>query len=79
MGYQTLLVEREGPILWVRLNRPAVLNAYTGELGADPARSARKWRGRRGEGTGRGQGAAGRSWAYTRRDTPEFATRPGDT
>lgn len=39
MGYQTLLVEREGPILWVRLNRPAVLNAYTGELGAELARA----------------------------------------
>lgn len=39
MGYQTLLVEREGPILWVRLNRPAVLNAYTSELGAELARA----------------------------------------
>ena len=29
--YEGLLVEAEGPILWVRLNRPDVLNAYTGE------------------------------------------------
>lgn len=37
--YQTLLVEHEGPILWVRLNRPEVLNAYTNEMGAELVRA----------------------------------------
>ena len=41
--FETLLVEQEGPILWVRLNRPEVLNAYTKPDGrrtgpGDPAR-----------------------------------------
>lgn len=39
MGYTNLLVEREGPILWVRLNRPEVLNAYTSELGGELVRA----------------------------------------
>ncbi len=34
-GWNTLLVEQEGPILWVRLNRPEVLNAYTSEMGTE--------------------------------------------
>lgn len=37
--WNTLLVEQEGPILWVRLNRPAVLNAYTNEMGAELVRA----------------------------------------
>ncbi|MDL2352241.1 MAG: hypothetical protein QFC78_05290 [Pseudomonadota bacterium] len=35
--YATLLVEAEGPVLWVRLNRPEVLNAYTAEPEPSPA------------------------------------------
>ena len=39
MNWNTLLVEAEGPILWVRLNRPEVLNAYTNEMGAELVRA----------------------------------------
>jgi enoyl-CoA hydratase/carnithine racemase len=38
-GYANLIVEQEGPLLWVRLNRPDVLNAYTNELGAELVRA----------------------------------------
>lgn len=38
-GFETLLVEQEGPILWVRLNRPAVLNAYTSQMGGELVRA----------------------------------------
>jgi enoyl-CoA hydratase/carnithine racemase len=38
-AFRTLLVEREGAILWVRLNRPEVLNAYTSEMGAELVRA----------------------------------------
>lgn len=38
-GWNTLLVEQEGPILWVRLNRPEVLNAYTSQMGAELVRA----------------------------------------
>ena len=37
MSWNTLLVEQEGPVLWVRLNRPEVLNAYTAEPEPSPA------------------------------------------
>jgi enoyl-CoA hydratase/carnithine racemase len=37
--FETLLVEQEGPILWVRLNRPEVLNAYTNQMGAELVRA----------------------------------------
>lgn len=37
--YQNLIVEQEGPILWVRLNRPEVLNAYTNEMGGELVRA----------------------------------------
>ncbi len=37
--FETLLVEPEGPILWVRLNRPEVLNAYTSQMGAELVRA----------------------------------------
>ncbi|MFM2300441.1 MAG: hypothetical protein RLZZ84_177 [Pseudomonadota bacterium] len=37
--WNTLRVEQEGPILWVRLNRPEVLNAYTNEMGAELVRA----------------------------------------
>ena len=40
--YETLLVEAEGPILWVRLNRPEVLNAYTNQMGAELVRAIRR-------------------------------------
>jgi enoyl-CoA hydratase/carnithine racemase len=40
-AFKTLLVETEGPILWVRLNRPEVLNAYTAEMGAELVRAIR--------------------------------------
>ena len=40
-AFNTLLVETEGPILWVRLNRPEVLNAYTAEMGAELVRAIR--------------------------------------
>lgn len=39
MNWNTLLVEQEGPVLWVRLNRPDVLNAYTNEMGAELVRA----------------------------------------
>lgn len=39
MDYETLLVTHDGPILWVRLNRPDVLNAYTSQMGAELARA----------------------------------------
>lgn len=42
MNWNTLLVEAEGPILWVRLNRPEVLNAYTAEMGAELVRAIRQ-------------------------------------
>jgi enoyl-CoA hydratase/carnithine racemase len=38
-AFETLLVEAEGPILWVRLNRPEVLNAYTNRMGAELVRA----------------------------------------
>jgi enoyl-CoA hydratase/carnithine racemase len=41
-GWNTLLVEQDGPILWVRLNRPEVLNAYCSEMGAELARAFRQ-------------------------------------
>ncbi len=41
-GWSTLLVEQEGPILWIRLNRPEVLNAYTSEMGAELVRAFRQ-------------------------------------
>ncbi|MCC6926733.1 MAG: enoyl-CoA hydratase/isomerase family protein [Novosphingobium sp.] len=37
-----MLVEAEGPILWVRLNRPDVLNAYTAEMGRELVRAIRQ-------------------------------------
>ena len=37
--FATMLVEQEGPILWVRLNRPEVLNAYTSQMGAELVRA----------------------------------------
>jgi enoyl-CoA hydratase/carnithine racemase len=40
--FNTLVVEQEGPILWVRLNRPEVLNAYTAEMGAELVRAIRQ-------------------------------------
>ncbi|MFM5922628.1 MAG: enoyl-CoA hydratase-related protein [Novosphingobium sp.] len=36
---ETLLVEQEGPILWIRLNRPEVLNAYTSQMGTELVRA----------------------------------------
>jgi enoyl-CoA hydratase/carnithine racemase len=41
-AYNTMLVEQEGPILWVRLNRPEVLNAYTATMGAELVRAIRQ-------------------------------------
>ncbi len=41
MSWNSLLVEAEGPVLWVRLNRPEVLNAYTAEMGAELVRAIR--------------------------------------
>jgi enoyl-CoA hydratase/carnithine racemase len=38
-AFETLLVEQDGPILWLRLNRPDVLNAYTSQMGAELARA----------------------------------------
>ena len=38
-AFETLLVEQDGPILWLRLNRPEVLNAYTSQMGAELARA----------------------------------------
>jgi enoyl-CoA hydratase/carnithine racemase len=39
VNWNTLLVEQEGPVLWVRLNRPEVLNAYTNEMGGELVRA----------------------------------------
>ena len=36
-NYSTLVVEQEGPILWVRINRPEAMNAYTATMGAELA------------------------------------------
>jgi len=41
VSWNSLLVEAEGPVLWVRLNRPEVLNAYTAEMGAELVRAIR--------------------------------------
>jgi len=41
-AFETMLVEQEGPILWVRLNRPEVLNAYTSQMGAELVRAIRQ-------------------------------------
>lgn len=38
-AFETMLIEQEGPILWVRLNRPEVLNAYTSQMGAELVRA----------------------------------------
>ncbi len=35
--YSTLVVEQDGPILWVRINRPEAMNAYTATMGAELA------------------------------------------
>ncbi|MGB7654058.1 MAG: enoyl-CoA hydratase-related protein [Novosphingobium sp.] len=42
MSWNTLLVETEGPVLWIRLNRPEVLNAYTNEMGGELVRAIRQ-------------------------------------
>jgi enoyl-CoA hydratase/carnithine racemase len=34
---KTLIVEQEGPILWVRLNRPEAMNAYNATMGTELA------------------------------------------
>lgn len=36
-NYSTLVVEQDGPILWVRINRPEAMNAYTATMGAELA------------------------------------------
>jgi enoyl-CoA hydratase/carnithine racemase len=41
-AFETLLVEQEGPILWVRLNRPEVLNAYTNQMGTELVRAIQR-------------------------------------
>ena len=41
-AFETLLIEQDGPILWVRLNRPDVLNAYTNQMGAELVRAIRQ-------------------------------------
>jgi enoyl-CoA hydratase/carnithine racemase len=41
-AFETMLVEQEGPILWARLNRPEVLNAYTSQMGAELVRAIRQ-------------------------------------
>lgn len=41
-AFETMLVEQEGPILWVRLNRPEVLNAYTSQMGAELVRAIKQ-------------------------------------
>lgn len=37
LNCRTLVVEQEGPILWVRINRSAAMNAYTATMGAELA------------------------------------------
>lgn len=39
---QPVLAEAEGPILWLRLNRPEAMNAYTAEMGAMLAEGFRR-------------------------------------
>jgi enoyl-CoA hydratase/carnithine racemase len=41
-AFETMLVEQDGPILWVRLNRPEVLNAYTSQMGAELVRAIKQ-------------------------------------
>ncbi|MFN5901903.1 MAG: enoyl-CoA hydratase-related protein [Novosphingobium sp.] len=41
-AFETMLVEQEGPILWVRLNRPEVLNASTSQMGAELVRAIKQ-------------------------------------
>lgn len=41
-AFETMLVEQDGPILWVRLNRPDVLNAYTAQMGTELVRAIRQ-------------------------------------
>lgn len=35
--YSSLVVEQDGPIFWVRINRPEAMNAYTATMGAELA------------------------------------------
>ncbi|MCE2392342.1 MAG: enoyl-CoA hydratase/isomerase family protein [Proteobacteria bacterium] len=35
MGYETLIVEKRGPVGWLILNRPEVLNAQNGQMGRE--------------------------------------------
>lgn len=35
IDYETMEVEQEGPILWLRINRPEAMNAYTAQMGAE--------------------------------------------
>lgn len=37
----TLLVEQDGPLLWVRINRPQAMNAYTAQMGRELAAAFR--------------------------------------
>lgn len=39
---ETLLIEQEGPILWIRLHRPEAMNAYTATMGAELAAAFRR-------------------------------------
>lgn len=41
-AFETMLTQQEGPILWVRLNRPEVLNAYTSQMGAELVRAIKQ-------------------------------------
>lgn len=38
----TLTTETDGPILWIRLDRPAAMNAYTAQMGAELAAAFRR-------------------------------------
>ncbi|MFM5914251.1 MAG: enoyl-CoA hydratase-related protein, partial [Chakrabartia godavariana] len=37
MAFETMHVDAEGPILWITLDRPEAMNAYTAQMGAELA------------------------------------------
>ncbi|RJT25079.1 enoyl-CoA hydratase [Chakrabartia godavariana] len=42
MAFETMHVDAEGPILWITLDRPEAMNAYTAQMGAELAAAFRQ-------------------------------------